>query len=967
MLKPGILALSLVCAAPSFAQSSAGLFLIAGNGQVVREQFLTQTPFTVQARDASGNPLANVPINWSVTQGSGTINGASAATDAKGLATANFLATDLQAGYSFSANTVTAASSLGNVNFVVTTALSRLANGLAAPPLVVLTAPPPNNPTVTGRAGSTIPRAVSVAVGAQSGPQSGAPVPNVSLRIVDAIDPTASVPASCNGPGGVVLTDSTGVATCDLVLANKPGSYQLAAEVGEFQVTPSFLLTITPGAPCTFTLSSASSNAPAAGGTGVVSVTTGASCTYTATSNVPWISITSGASGSGSGSVQYSVTPLAAGSASRSGALTVAGQTFTVNQSAAGAGGLAATDGPDLPPATVAVSYSKQLLAAGGTAPYTWQLVSGALPPGLTLASTGIITGTPTTAGTASFSVTLRDSAGALQTISYRITTVAASAPGAGPRITNTSFPDVVTGTAYLQAITVAGGCVTPFNPAASVKVSAGALPTGLSLQQLSDRSFVISGTTSAPGVYPFTLAATDACGTTTLASFTLRVGSTTPGGSSAITVTPAAIDLTPGASQTLTVVSSGASVNVNGVASTAEGIDWLDVQPASAPTAAKLVVSLKPAAATLPAGVHQGTITIFAPSLGSQVAVPVRLTIPAQQRLTVDRNALSFTVPSGFNPVTDGVRVDATAGVLSYTVTASTVNGGNWLLAPQGTLQTPSIATISINPAALAPGTYTATLGIAAQGVSDTKQIPVVLTVLPSSITVAAITNAASFAAGSIAPGEFVTIFGTNLGPPTLIGPHLTQQGTLDTSVSDTRVLFDGIPAPIVYTSASQVTAIAPYTIAGRTSVRVEVEFRGTRSTAVTVPVADSAPALFTVGSTSQGAILNQNGTLNTPQNGAPAGSIVSLYATGEGLTDLNLPDGTVIGDALAKPRLPVTVTIGGTPAEVTYAGSAPGLPGGVLQVNVRVPADAGAGPAEILLKVGDATSQSGVQLTVR
>jgi uncharacterized protein (TIGR03437 family) len=182
-------------------------------------------------------------------------------------------------------------------------------------------------------------------------------------------------------------------------------------------------------------------------------------------------------------------------------------------------------------------------------------------------------------------------------------------------------------------------------------------------------------------------------------------------------------------------------------------------------------------------------------------------------------------------------------------------------------------------------------------------------------------------------------------------------------------RVWFDEQPAPLLHVSAQQITVIAPYSISGRPSVRVQVDYNGNRSAIRPVQVAASAPGLFTAGGSAQGAILNSDGTLNGSFNGAEAGSIVSLFATGEGDTVPGGVEGAIVpSTALARPLLPVSVTIGGLRAEVIYAGSAPGLPAGLMQVNARIPAEITVGAAApVVLTVGDASSQPGVTLFVR
>jgi hypothetical protein len=115
----------------------------------------------------------------------------------------------------------------------------------------------------------------------------------------------------------------------------------------------------------------------------------------------------------------------------------------------------------------------------------------------------------------------------------------------------------------------------------------------------------------------------------------------------------------------------------------------------------------------------------------------------------------------------------------------------------------------------------------------------------------------------------------------------------------------------------------------------------------------------------------------VNSLTNEAAAGEVISLYATGAGLTNPSEVDGKIIGvDVLPVPRLPVSVRIGGVDAEVLYAGAAPLLVSGVLQVNVRVPAystTASTGLtyrttlAPVVLTVGTTQSMAGVYLPVR
>lgn len=101
-----------------------------------------------------------------------------------------------------------------------------------------------------------------------------------------------------------------------------------------------------------------------------------------------------------------------------------------------------------------------------------------------------------------------------------------------------------------------------------------------------------------------------------------------------------------------------------------------------------------------------------------------------------------------------------------------------------------------------------------------------------------------------------------------------------------------------------------------------------------VTLTFAAAAPGLFTANSsgTGQAAVVNQDGTINTP---SPAGKIVSVYGTGFGLLGATGPDG------LRRLVLPVTATVGGVPVTVTYAGEAPGYTTGLQQINLLIGPD--------------------------
>jgi uncharacterized protein (TIGR03437 family) len=236
--------------------------------------------------------------------------------------------------------------------------------------------------------------------------------------------------------------------------------------------------------------------------------------------------------------------------------------------------------------------------------------------------------------------------------------------------------------------------------------------------------------------------------------------------------------------------------------------------------------------------------------------------------------------------------------------------------------------------------------------------------------VTSAGVLNAASYAAGGVAPGQIVTIYGDRLGQSAVVAATLTNS-KFNTTAGNTRVLFDGIPAPMIYSSEKQLAAIVPYATAGKSSTQLEVEVSGVKGQAATVPIVASSPGIFTADSSGKGqaAVLNENGSLNNSTNPAAPGSIVVIYLTGEGQTNPAGSDGSLaLGATLPKPILPVSATIGGVDAEILYAGAAPGAVAGLMQINARIsPLTPPSSTSALIVKIGDKLSQPGVTIAVR
>jgi uncharacterized protein (TIGR03118 family) len=217
----------------------------------------------------------------------------------------------------------------------------------------------------------------------------------------------------------------------------------------------------------------------------------------------------------------------------------------------------------------------------------------------------------------------------------------------------------------------------------------------------------------------------------------------------------------------------------------------------------------------------------------------------------------------------------------------------------------------------------------------------------------VISVQNAASSGTGSIAPGEILALQGIAIGPRPAVSSAVSPVAT---SLGGTTVTINGTPAPILYTQADQTNIIVPWGATG-TTASIIVTQGTTVSQTLSVPMAAAAPGLFMSGTAALA--WNQDGTLNSATNAAPAGAVVVLYATGLGQTDPAGTDGAKYGDlVLAETVAPVTATIGGKAATVIYAGGAPGQISGLMQVEVVVPAGAGTGAVPVVITSSGASS---------
>jgi len=247
-------------------------------------------------------------------------------------------------------------------------------------------------------------------------------------------------------------------------------------------------------------------------------------------------------------------------------------------------------------------------------------------------------------------------------------------------------------------------------------------------------------------------------------------------------------------------------------------------------------------------------------------------------------------------------------------------------------------------------------------------------------SITAPGFQSAASYASSSltgISPGEIVTIFGQALGPAQLTSFTVPASGPVANSLAGTQVLFNGQAAPVIYTSAGQLSVVAPYGIGSLPTVSIIVSYNGTQSNTLVFPVKPANPAIFTLNAsgTGDGVIVRYTGSTYSvigAANPASAGDVLTLFGEGYGIATAGsaVPDGVIVTSTLPVPAASTALLIDGQPVSTSYFGGAPYEINGVLQVNFTVPQLA-PGSHQIQLQTTSAgivrTSPAGVTLQTR
>jgi uncharacterized protein (TIGR03437 family) len=331
-----------------------------------------------------------------------------------------------------------------------------------------------------------------------------------------------------------------------------------------------------------------------------------------------------------------------------------------------------------------------------------------------------------------------------------------------------------------------------------------------------------------------------------------------------------------------------------------------------------------------------------------TQIGEPVQATLASSSTgppsnpgtLSVSQNAVVLAASAGASTAAT-IPVDLTGGNLSVSVFPSNQTT-SWLTTTAAAQQ----VSLQASSAGLANGVYNATLILqATTAIPQVIEIPVAFEIGPSStMNIGGVSNGASFRQ-AFAPGMILSVFGTQLAPSVQPASSLPLPLTL-AGVSAT---VNGIAAPLYYVSPGQLNIQVPYEVGAGPAV-LGVNNNGQVASYI-FTVAPSAPGIFTDSSSAL-----------VPFSSGKPGDTLTLFITGEGDVSPTLATGaspftfTPLA-LLPQPRLPLSVTIGGVTAAISFAGIPPGL-AGVTQVNFVVPSNVAPGVQPVLVTVGPVSS---------
>ena len=437
------------------------------------------------------------------------------------------------------------------------------------------------------------------------------------------------------------------------------------------------------------------------------------------------------------------------------------------------------------------------------------------------------------------------------------------------------------------------------------------------------------------------------------------------------------------------TLVVANATSGTSGISFTVtSSASWLTTNATTAVTTPyNLTVTANPSGLTASSTAYTGTLTIT-PNGGTAVVVNVTFAVAGLPVVSATPTTMAFTYSvGGSNPPTQTVAVSGGGAAANFTVSTSS---SGWLSVSPTSGTTPNTGTFNLtvtaNPSNLNAGqTYNGSITIAGTGTATGSTIVNVTFAVTAPIpTITKVTNGGSFATGAVSPGELISIFANTTNP---IGPTPAVQLTpancgtpctnVPTAMGGVQVEFlpQGVYAPLLYVSATQINAVVPYEVqSAGSNLSVEVKYLGQASNAFILQTATTAPGIFTTnGGIGTAAMLQYDASgnyqgQNSGSNPASPGWVLVLYVTGEGSVP-SAVTGSVTSTTTVKPLVgPPTVLIDQLPATVQYYGEASGIISGVMQINVLIPNGIRTSQADsISFTIGGNTSQSGVTVQIR
>jgi uncharacterized protein (TIGR03437 family) len=270
---------------------------------------------------------------------------------------------------------------------------------------------------------------------------------------------------------------------------------------------------------------------------------------------------------------------------------------------------------------------------------------------------------------------------------------------------------------------------------------------------------------------------------------------------------------------------------------------------------------------------------------------------------LAVPETSLTYAAQAGGVTQTDYVQVQNSAGgLLQWTASVIYANGSGWLVVSPTSGENDETIRVDAVPGTLAPGTYQATLTVNAGPVAGTKNVAISFVVSAATIqppSIQSAVNAATFAAGPLAPGSIATLMGSQF------------------SGKNVSVTFNGAPGQVLFSNGAQINLVVPASLGVAISAQVVVTVDGIASAPFTVSLAPFAPGIFANG------VLNQDYSVNSSKHPAAPGSVIQIYATG--LSGTGVITAKIGSEVVTQPY---------------YAGPAPGF-AGLQQIDLILPTD--------------------------